>query len=287
MTCTLEKNRFGTLNLHNHMKLKTWFPKVIIAAICIAAGFHQRNALAQLPLLYAATGFANSFGELYILNPVDGSVITDVGPLNDSQGNNYGLTGLRYDPDSGLLFGITGSSFTAANSLVVVNPSNARVTYIGGPFSSRLSDIAIDPFTYIMYAVSGSSQYFYTVDKRTGIDTRIGNTNLPPKRGGGLTADATGVLYGANDNGLFTYDKITGDATPIGDMNLSFYVDALAFSAAGVLYGIEGGGSTRADGSDANNRERWLVVIDTVTGLGVELGATVGNLNALAFVPGP
>src|SRR6266436_11778 len=287
MTCTLEKNRFGTLNLHNHMNLKTWFPKVIIAAICIAAGFHQSNVRAQAPLLYAATGFANSFGELYILNPVDGSVITDVGPLNDSQGNNYGLTGLRYDPDSGLLFGITGSSFTAANSLVVVNPSNAHVSYIGGPFSSRLSDIAIDPFTYIMYAVSGSSQYFYTVDKRTGTDTRTGNTNLPPKRGGGLAADATGVLYGTNDDGLFTYDKITGDATPIGTTNLSYYVDALAFSVAGVLYGIEGGGSTRGDGSDANNRERWLVVIDTVTGLGVELGATVGNLNALAFVPAP
>ena len=95
------------------------------------------------------------------------------------------------------------------------------------------------------------------------------------------------MLYGTNDNALFTYDKITGDATPIGDMNLSFYVDALAFSAAGVLYGIEGGGSTRADGSDANNRERWLVVIDTVTGLGVELGETVGNLNGLAFVPSP
>jgi hypothetical protein len=37
------------------------------------------------------------------------------------------------------------------------------VTYIGGPFSSRLSDIAIDPLTFVMYAVSGSSQYFYTV----------------------------------------------------------------------------------------------------------------------------
>jgi hypothetical protein len=270
------------------MNIKRNIAKVIIAAICIAASLHQVNLLAQQGLLlYAATGFANSFGELYILNPVDGSVITDVGPLNDSDGNNYGLTGLRYDPNTGLLFGITGSSFTAPNSLVLVDPSNAHVSYIGGPFSSRLSDIAIDPFTYIMYAVSGSSQYFYTVDKRTGTDTRIGNTNLPPKRGGGLAADATGVLYGTNDDGLFTYDKITGDATPIGTTNLSYYVDALAFNAAGVLYGIEGGGSTRGDGSDANNRQRWLVVIDTVTGLGVELGETVGNINALAFVPAP
>ena len=267
------------------MNITRAIAKVIVAAICFAASLHQGKLLAQAPLLYAATGFANSFGELYILNPVDGSVISDVGPLNDSNGNNYALTGLRYDPSTGLLYGITGSSPTAPNSLVVVNPNNARVAYIGGPFSSRLSDIAIDPFTYIMYAVSGSSKYFYTVDKRTGIDSRIGDTNLPPKRGGGLTADAIGVLYGTNDDGLFTYDKITGDATPIGPTNLRYFVDALAFSAAGVLYGIEGGGSTRGDGSDASNRQRWLVVIDTVTGLGVELGETVGNLNALAFVP--
>jgi hypothetical protein len=267
--------------------MKSQLLKIIMTAICIAASFHQSHARAQLPLLYAATGYANSSGELYILNPIDGSVIADVGPLNDSEGNNYGLTGLRYDFSTGLLFGITGSSLTAPNSLVLVNPNNAQVTYIGGPFSSRLSDIAIDPFTSIMYAVSGSSQYFYTVDKRTGIDTRIGNTNIPPKRGGGLVADVIGVLYGTSDSKLFTYDKITGDATSIGPTNLPYYVDALAFSGAGVLYGIEGGGSTRGDESDTSNRQRWLVVIDTLTGLGVELGETVGNLNALAFVPAP
>jgi hypothetical protein len=265
------------------MKMKTPLPRVFITVICIAASLHQGNMLAQaLPLLYAATGYAGSTGELYILNPVDGTVITDVGPLNDSNGNNYGLTGLRYDPSRRLLFGITGSSPTAPTSLVTVNPNNALVTYIGGPLGSRLSDIAIDPFTYIMYAVSGSSQYFYTVNKVTGIATRTGNTTLPPQRGGGFTADATGVLYGTNDRTLYTYDKITGAATPIGDTHLSYFVDALAFSAAGVLYGIEGGGATAA-----SNRERWLVTIDTVTGIGVELGATVGNLNALAFVPIP
>jgi hypothetical protein len=231
--------------------------------------------------LYGATGFANSTGELYILDPADGSVITDVGPLNDLTGKNYGLTGLRYDPSSGLLYGATGSSLTAPNSLVLVNPSNALVVYIGGPFSSRLSDIAIDPFSFIMYAVSGSSKYFFTVDKLTGLTTRTGNTTTPPKRGGGFTADSRGVLYGTNDKTLYTYDKITGAATPVGETNLLHFVDALAFDAKGVLYGSEGGGSTDSD------RQRWLVVIDPTTGAAVELGSTVGNLNALAFVPGP
>jgi hypothetical protein len=237
--------------------------------------------------LYAATGYGNSTGELYILNPANGSMITDVGPLNDSRGRNYGLTGLRYDPSSGLLYGITGSSMTAPNSLVIVDPSNARVTYVGGPFESRLSDIAIDPFSYIMYAVSGSSKYFYTVDKLSGVALRIGDTILPPKRGGGLAANSRGALYGTNDGSLYTYNKITGVATAIGDTNLAAFVGALAFSATNVLYGIEGGGSNKSSDPATGNRDRWLVSINTSTGAAVELGATVGNLNALAFVPRP
>ena len=263
--------------------------------------------------LYAATGFAGSTGELYILNPADGSVITDVGPLNDLQGHNYGLTGLRYDASSGILYGITGSSLTSPNSLVIVDPDTALVTYIGGPFGSRLSDIAIDPFSFIMFGVSGSSKYFYTVDKLTGLAVRIGDTTLPPKRGGGLAETSRGVVYGTNDGSLYTYDKITGVATAVGTLNLASFVDALAFSPSNTLYGIEGGGTvtgdgaqmmaedpetwdntdmtgddTDAGGSDPNsNRERWLVLIDTTTGAATELGYTVGNLNALAFIPAP
>lgn len=234
--------------------------------------------------LYAATGFGGSTGELYILDPADGSIISNLGPLNDSDGNNYGLTGLRYDESRDVLYGITGSSLTAPNSFVIVDPKTALVTYVGGPFSSRLSDIAIDPVTFIMYAISGSSKYFYILDKRTGINTKIGNTLLNPHRGGGFTANYRGVLHGTNNRTLYTYDNITGEATAVGDTNLEHYVNALAFSPEGVLYGIEGG---RDGGDDESNRQRWLVTIDPDTGAAVELGETVGNLNALAFVSQP
>ncbi len=246
---------------------------------CVIAGFGSAQAAEQL---YAATGFGGSTGELFILDPADGSVISDLGLLNDADGNNYGLTGLHYDPTTRTLYGITGSSPTEPNSLVIVDPTTALVTYVGGPFSSRLSDIAIDPLTSIMYAVSGSSKYFYFVDKQTGMDERIGNTDLKPQRGGGLAADSTGVLYGTNDKTLFIYDKTTGDATGIGNTRLASFVNALDFSAEDVLYGVEGGGSTDPD---VSLRQRWLVVIDPETGIATELGETVGDLNALAFVP--
>src|ERR1043166_1599531 len=199
------------------MKMKTPLPKLIIAAICIAASLHQSNMLAQVGMsLYAASGFAGSTGELYILDPVDGSVITDIGPLNDSAGNNYGLTGLRYDPSTGRLYGITGSSLTSPNSLVLVNPINARVTYIGGPFGTRLSDIAIDPLTFIMYAISGSSKYFYTVNKLNGVATKTGTTGLLPQRGGGFTEDAPAFFSGQTEGPCSPSEKIPANATPIG-----------------------------------------------------------------------
>jgi hypothetical protein len=266
-------NRLTThTSMHTYQK-KHFFYVLLLALITLTSTQGGQQ-------LYAATGFANSDGELYILDPADGSVISDIGPLNDSDGNNYGLTGLRYDVSKGLLYGITGSSPTSPNSFVIVNPDTARVTYVGGPFSSRLSDIALDPDTFTIYAISGSSKYFYTVDKRTGEDTKIGNTETYPSRGGGFTADWRGVLYGTNDKTLYTYDNVTGEATAVGDTNLEFFVCALAFSPGGVLYGIEGGG-----GGDDSIRQRWLVMIDAETGAAVELGETVGNLNALAFVP--
>ncbi len=261
----------------NHLFLRLHLKHLFCILLLAITAFSSAQAAQQL---YAATGFAGSTGELYILNPADGSVITFVGPLNDAAGNNYGLTGLRYDESRGVLYGITGSSMTAPNSLVIVDPDTALVTYVGGPFNSRLSDFAIDPDTFVIYAISGSSKYFYTVDKLTGLSIRIGNTLLKPHRGGGFTANAQGVLYGVNDKTLFIYDGVTGAATAVGNTNLSLYVGALAFSPGGVLYGLEGGGNNR--GSD---RQRWLVTIDTATGAATELGETVGDLNALAVVP--
>lgn len=254
--------------------------KYLLSILLVA--FSALTSAQGQQLLYGATGFAGSSGELYVLNPADGSVVTDIGPLNDLDGNNYGLTGLRYDPSTQLLYGITGSSPTSPNSLVIVNPRNAQVLYVGGPFSSRLSDIAIDPMTFIAYGISGSSKYFYIVDKETGLTTKTGNTDTYPARGGGFTADSKGFLYGTNDRTLYTYDKITGEATAVGDTNLELFVNALAFSPSGVLYGSEGAGC-----SDCSDRERWLVVIDSVTGAAVELGSTVGDLNALCFAPAP
>ena len=81
-------------------------------------------------------------------------------------------------------------------SLITINPATALVTLIGPFGGAVLTDIAIDPGTGIMYGVSGFNEKFYTVNLTTGLATQIGNTGIGFQNGGGLAANAAGVLYG-------------------------------------------------------------------------------------------
>src|SRR5262249_17430368 len=65
---------------------------------------------AAADILYGATGAGGVAGDLLILNPTNGSVITNVGQLRDAQGNAYGLTGLAYQSSTGFLFGSTNNN---------------------------------------------------------------------------------------------------------------------------------------------------------------------------------
>ena len=107
----------------------------------------------QAAALYGATS-AGGPGELFTLDPATGTMLTDVGPLNDLLSVNYPITGLAFNPISGLLYGSTGnSSLATAAQLVSINPATAQVTVIGafntGVFSTggtpaTMADLAFD-----------------------------------------------------------------------------------------------------------------------------------------------
>src|SRR5262249_6742304 len=111
-------------------------------------------------VLYTASGATGVNGTLYTIDPATGLVITTVGPLLDSAGRPYGLTGLKYDSSSHILYGVTsGQSPTNPSYLAVVDPATALVTPIG-PNGQVLTDVAIDPTTGIMYGISGFNSKF-------------------------------------------------------------------------------------------------------------------------------
>jgi len=95
-------------------------------------------------VLYVASGTFGVQGILYTLDPATGAVFTTVAPLNDAAGNNYGITGLKYHPFTGIFYGVTRDP-TNPDYLVLVNPATALVTPIGpGGYSYRYGDQSDD-----------------------------------------------------------------------------------------------------------------------------------------------
>jgi hypothetical protein len=233
-----------------------------------------------LPVLYAASGTFGVQGVLYTIDPATGTLLTTVGLLNDVNGNNYPMAGLKYHPTTGIFYGATANAVVNPNSLVIVDPATALVRVIG-PFGEVLTDIAIDPTTGIMYGISGFNQKFFTINTTTGEAVQTGSTGIGFANGGGFAADRTGALFGISNSSFYSFDKTTGMATLIGPTGLGNLVKAADFSPnSNVFYGLEGGG-----GID-NTHLRWLDTCDVTTGNCTRVGLIpLNDLDAIGFIP--
>src|SRR6478609_7585083 len=106
----------------------------ILQTMCFLFGALAFAANSHAGTLYAATS-AGGPGELYIINQATGALVQDVGPLNDSLGANYPITGLAFSPVTGVLYGSTGNAGAVDGILVKINPATALVTVVG-PFNA-------------------------------------------------------------------------------------------------------------------------------------------------------
>jgi len=231
--------------------------------------------------LYVASGTFGAQGTLYTIDPATGMVLTTVGLLHDSANNPYGLTGLKYDSTTGILYAATsGQSPTRPSYLATVDPATALVTPIG-PFGDRaLTDLAIDPTTGTMYGISGFNQKFFTINTSTGQAVQTGSTGIGFANGGGFAADRAGALFGFSNFSFYSFNKTTGMATLIGPTGLRNLVKAADFNPSNMLYALEGGG-----GVD-NTHLRWLDRCEVTTGTCTRVGQVNANdLDALGFIP--
>jgi len=244
--------------------------------------------------LYASSA-AGGPGELYRLNPANGTMLQDIGPLNDVTGLNYPITGLAFNPITGVLYGSTGNNpITTGARLVTINPSSGLVTVIGsfnaGPVNSSgtpttMADIAFDLSGNLYGVASIGGPNLYSISLLTGQATLVGPNGVSTSTtGGGLAISSTGVFYGTPtasrfgtyDSTLGTYSNITNPTKPAGGG-----YGALSFDENGVLYGLNVG-----SGSPPPTH---LVTFDTTTGAVTDLGASLDSLDAIAFqvVPEP
>lgn len=242
--------------------------------------------------LYASSS-AGGPGELYILNSATGAMVQDVGPLNDANSLNYPVTGLAFDPTSGLLYGSTGNSQAATQArLVTINPATGLVTSIGsfnaGPTNTSgvpatMADIGFDSAGNLYGVGSIGGPQLYSISKSTGQATVIGSTGLTSTSGGGLAISPGGQFFGTPTSTRFgTYNSVTGAysniATPTRPVGGAYA--ALDFEETGsVLYALDLGPGPALT--------THLVTINTANGAVTDLGASVAALDAIAFIPEP
>jgi hypothetical protein len=265
------------------------FFRALLVLICTLAFYSQSEA----GTLYASSA-AGADGELYVLNPANGAMIQDIGPLNDALGNNYSVTGLAFHPSTGILYGSTGNANTFAQAvLVAINPATALVTVIGGfnagPTNSSgspatMADLGFDAAGNLWGVASIGGPNLYSINVATGQATLVGPNGVSTSTGGGgiaissggtFYATPTASRFGTYNSGTGAFTNIANPAKPAGGGAYG----ALDFDG-NVLYGLNVG-----PGSPPPTH---LVIIDTATGAVTDLGASVNSLDAIAFqVPEP
>lgn len=254
----------------------------------LAGAFALGLALPVHAALYGARG-AGSAGELYILDPTTGAVLTDIGATHDAANGNYGITGMAFSPATGVLYASADNKSAGPGSLLTINPATGLVTVVGSfnlPAGNTMTDLSFDPTSGKLYGISSTGgSNLYTVNTLTGAATEVAASGISFTEGGGIAVNSTGVIYAAPIPGEFgTYDGTSGAYTHVGSAapvvgvapNHGFV--ALAFNGTDVLYGVNLGGSGKVT---------HLATIDPATGTVTDVGPSVTGLDALAFSPVP
>ena len=226
---------------------------VLLAQFIVWAG----PAAAQAPgdELYAADGAGgNDSTTLYKVNPATGAKTEVVGAIG------FSVTGLAFDPTTGVLYGSTTSQDdTAPGSLIRINQATGAGTFIGEIIAGCDSGTVDITFTtdgqlwgISECGVPGFGDSFVSINKATGGGTQVAGINSV---GGGISADPDDNTVWAtpdNDDGdYFTIDTATGAQTNQGtlDGDNSNSINSLAWSCDGeTLFGtanIDSGGGDR------------------------------------------
>ncbi|HVK16797.1 MAG TPA: hypothetical protein VM533_07600 [Fimbriiglobus sp.] len=261
----------------------------IARLLLCALGSLALSARADGQALYAATASGGP-GELFILNPANGAVVQDVGPLNDANGVNYGITGLAFHPITGVLYGSVANNNPATRAqLVTIDPATARVTVVGpynagnpGTTPTTMADLAFTASGSLFGVGSVGGPQLYSINTATGQATVVGSSGLTSTGGGGLAVSPADVFYGTPTSTRFgTYNSTTGVYTNITDpvKPAGGAYAALDFDGSGVLYGLNSGAGAPPP--------THLVTFDPATGAITDLGASVNSLDAIAFRPVP
>jgi hypothetical protein len=273
--------RFGDLHFNGSIDEVEVFDRALGSAE-IQGIYNAGGAGKCKPMgLYAADGAVqNPNCHLFLLNPATGAMLRDIGPIG------FAVTGLAFDPATGVLYGVTGggSPSPPRKSLITIDPITGAGTLVGPEVNG--GPIADITFTSdgTFYGWGEGSDDLYTINKSTGTATKVGESSFGTA-GSGISANSANILYfGGNRPGgnLTIVDRITGTVSVVAHFSgapLDTSLNAFAFDPNDVLYASNGGdeGTLGTSGH--------LVTINTSTAVITDLGVTINDLDAIAFGP--
>jgi hypothetical protein len=178
-----------------------------------------------------------SASELILINPTDGSLISDIGTITDN-GTGINISDLALDPVTGTLFGIRGPNDgnNGQGLLYTINKATGAATLVGDTHLF-FGSIAFGP-SGTLY-LSAADLDFSTgniinsrLETLNPSDASVNSTVFTPEFYGALgvrPTDAAIFAGNGDQHTLFTLNATTGAETMVGDTGRNFIGD-LAFT---------------------------------------------------------
>jgi len=222
-------------------------------------------------MLYGTIYFGNETSTLVIINSKTGELIEIIGEIG------YVVNGMIYDDQSGTLYACTSYNDNNYFGLITINldtgagskvNTNGWATYR----ESGITNITLDSNSN-MYAWTEDEDDLLSVNKSTGVETLIGESNLSTYAYG-LDFDKNEILYLVNGDGdYYSINTDTGNSIAAGNIQTTAHHGAF-HPKSNIWYGID---KFETKGS------RQLVLANLTNGTIIERIRTIDNLHTIAF----
>jgi len=247
--------------------------------------------------LYAVDGAQGNPSTLYTLDPTDGSILSTIDPILNTNGGAQltHVTGIAIDPTNGQMYGVTNSG-ASGNNLWSINKATGAATLIG-PTNHQIPDISFDPFGNL-YGWTENSDDLVTINKSTGQATIVGECtanglfNECNTFNTGFAIDSNANFYMKNSDVLVRINHVNGAAFSATDLDSSRFdsfapCNILAFDALDDLFTgrriVDPDFDCFSGGSIPDN-DSTLESVDIIAGTLTQLGTNnISFLSAIEF----
>jgi len=173
--------------------------------------------------LWGSNVFGDGNSNLLEINPIDGSLINDVGPILDTFGDDMKVQDLAFDPVSRQLFGTEDNT----SDLITIDRTTGMATSVGSLPTDKMH-IGFAPDGTLWAVDKNSNKELFTLDPGTGNDLTDVARNSEISLDALGVDPATGIIWVSEggDDPIFTLStggilSFVGEpgGTPIADLD--------------------------------------------------------------------